>query len=541
MRRIGIQGKLAFLFLGLLAFMTVGALLAVRHHFGQQLRQQAVRELRAATRVLTSILSRSGEQLLERGQILAELPSLHAALQKDASELEPLLLEVKSIRAANLLWATDAAGKALASTGEFPPPGEDLSEHPFIRSAVAGRQTLGFDLMHGEWWLLLCLPVRSKPSDPVLGTVTLALLIGDAYLLRLSELLKADIGFVWGENRVWSQGITEALRQKIPGEIVRGLSGVPREVSAPGADKLLWLATTLTGGDPPIVTAPIGVLSVRLDESVIHRTTRVIGWISLLTMAVGILPTVGMIRPILQQLEQTQQHLIQAEKLASIGQLAAGVAHELNNPLMVIMGNTQLAQRMLQKGDPAAPAQRQELAELLAALDQETHRSKTIVSNLLDFARVRPPTRSDVDIHAVLEDSLRLVGHQVNLQSIRVVKRYHPELPKVPADPSQIKQVFLNILLNAAQAMPEGGTLTLETGKTDHQLRVEFRDTGTGIPENQLSKVFDPFFTTKEPGKGTGLGLFISYGIIQRHQGTLSVSSQAGKGTTLTVNLPLKT
>ncbi|GEM_PF-5969317 len=538
--RLGIGAKLTAVTLGLLVLLTAGALLSVRHFFGQQLRQQAVRELRSASRVLTSVIQRSGDQLLERGRLLAELPSVRTAMAKDPAQLEPLLLEVKAIRAANLLWATDSRGVVLAGTGEYPPPGENLAANPLIRSALDGNETLGFDLFQGEWWLLLNMPVKEAESSRVIGSVTLALLIGEAYLARLSELLGTQIGCVWGEHQIWSEGFPAPARPEITSHLTQGLGGKPRELLTSGQDRLLWLATPVTGGSPPILTGPIAVLGIRLDESVIQRTTRAIGWISLMTMGIGVILTIAAIRPITRQLEEAQAMLLQAEKMASVGQMAAGVAHELNNPLMVIMGNTQLALRMLTRSPKPLEPQRKEFIELLESLDQESHRSKMIVGNLLDFSRVRPPTRAETDLHALLDDSLRLVGHQAGLQAVQVAKNYRKDLPRVQADPAQLKQVFLNVILNAVQAMPEGGTLTLETGLADPFVRVVIRDTGIGIPEDKLPKVFEPFFTTKEVGSGTGLGLFISYGIIQRHGGTIQIASQVGKGTATTISLPLK-
>jgi len=601
--RLGLRGKLLGVTLGLLSILTAGALLTVRNEFGQQLRRQAERELRAGSHVLTSILERSGAQLLDRGRILAELPSLQTALAKEHKQLEPLLIEVKSIRAANLLWATDAQAKVLASTGEYPPLGEDLSKHPLIRAALEGEETLGFDLFQGQWWLMLSLPVKEKPSGKVLGSVTLTLLIGEAYLARLSELMGCQIGFIWGDNQIWSQLWPEEAHQPVAAETVRALTGRPHELSL-SQGRYLWLARPVTGGIPPIAAGPIAVLGIRLDEAVIQRTTRAIGWIAFISMAIGAFLSIWAIRSITRpvkalvadskrigggdlthrslvqgsdeiaelagsfnqmvdqlqisynqlsdlnrtleervkertrQLEEAQAQLLQAEKLASIGQLAAGIAHELNNPLMVIMGNTQLALRML-RGEPIPKDLIPELKELLQALDQESHRSKTIVGNLLDFSRVKPPMEVASDLHKLLDESLNLVGHQASLQSVEVVKRYAKDLPLLKADPGQLKQVFVNCILNAVQAMPQGGRLTLETARSQTHLTVRIQDTGVGISEELVSKVFDPFFTTKEVGKGTGLGLSVSYGIIQHHQGTINLNSKIGQGTTVTIQLPL--
>jgi len=603
--RLGLRAKLVGVTLGLLAILTAGALLTVRHYFGQQLRRQAARELQAGANVLASIFERSGSQLLDRGRLLAELPSLREALSKQPQQLEPLLMEVKAVRAANLLWATDAQGIVLASTGEYPPLGENLAQHPSVAAALRGQESLRFDLFTGEWWLLLCLPVKRSGSPELLGTVTLALLVGEAYLARLAELMGCQVGFLWGEHRLWSDGWPDGVRSHVVSQAIMALTRPSQDFTdSHGGRRHLWLARPVTGGIPPIAAGPIALLQIQLDESVIQRTSRAIGWIALLTMGIGALCSAWAIRSITQpikvlvadsqrigagdlahrsqvlgedeiaelatsfnhmvgqlqasynelsllnqtlearveertrQLEQTQAQLLQAEKLASIGQLAAGVAHELNNPLMVILGNAQMGLRMLARGEQPMETMRGELSELLQALDQEAHRSKTIVSNLLDFSRTKPPAQVASDVQTLLDESLKLVHHQVSLQAIQVVKQYAADLPVITADPGQLKQVFVNVILNAVQAMPQGGTLTLRANASDTHLQIAIADTGVGIPSDQIPKVFDPFFTTKEVGVGTGLGLFVSYGLIQRHQGTIHLTSEVGHGTTVTIQLP---
>ncbi|MBI3318294.1 MAG: HAMP domain-containing protein [Candidatus Omnitrophica bacterium] len=333
MIRFGLRAKLLLLILGLLLALTAGALLTVRHQFGQQLRRQAERELQAASHVLSSVLERSGAQLLDRGRILAELPSLQNALLKDHKQLEPLLMEVKTIRAANLLWATDTQGKVLASTGEYPPLGEDLSKQPLISAAMSGGETLGFDLFTGEWWLLLSLPVR-KPSGEILGTITLSLLIGEAYLARLSELMGAELGFLWGENRLWSPQWHEGARNSIAAGAFKSLARPPQQILLPQGGRFLWMARLVTGGVPPIAAGPIALLGIPLDESVIQKTSRAIGWIAFLTLAIGAFVsvwTVGSItRPLKTLVADSQEigsgnlaHRSQVQARDEVGELAS--------------------------------------------------------------------------------------------------------------------------------------------------------------------------------------------------------------------------
>jgi signal transduction histidine kinase len=233
-----------------------------------------------------------------------------------------------------------------------------------------------------------------------------------------------------------------------------------------------------------------------------------------------------------EELRQAQKQVVQSEKLASIGQLAAGVAHEINNPVGVILGFSQLLQRQISPDDDL-------LGKPLANIERESMRCKQIVQNLLDFARMDDPRPMKIDLHKILETMCQLLDYQLSQGNIKLIKEYAPELPIVIGDPQQIQQVFVNIMLNAYQAMPEGGRLKIKTWSQDDTVCVAFSDEGPGIPEEHLDHIFDPFFTTKGPGKGTGLGLSVSYGIVKRHGGHIEVTSQADQGTTFTIHLPV--
>ncbi|HID94894.1 MAG TPA: PAS domain S-box protein, partial [Candidatus Latescibacteria bacterium] len=190
-----------------------------------------------------------------------------------------------------------------------------------------------------------------------------------------------------------------------------------------------------------------------------------------------------------KELQQLQEQLIQSEKMASIGELAAGVAHELNNPLTGILTFSHL----LLKNTPEHDAQR---ADLQVIVD-EAVRCKRIVQGLLGFARQKDPEKSPSDINKIIEESLMLLQNQAAFHNIRIIKELNSRLPLIMVDAGQIKQVFMNIILNAAQAMPEGGSLTINTGARDNFIEVKFIDTGCGIPEENIHRLFDPFFTTK--------------------------------------------
>ncbi|KPK99942.1 MAG: hypothetical protein AMJ90_09170 [candidate division Zixibacteria bacterium SM23_73_2] len=233
-----------------------------------------------------------------------------------------------------------------------------------------------------------------------------------------------------------------------------------------------------------------------------------------------------------QELRSTQNQLFQSEKLASLGKLAAGVAHEINSPLTGILTYSSLLLKSKEDKDPEK--------EDLEVIVNETNRCKKIIKGLLEFARQTTPEKTLSDINEVIEKSIDLISHQASMQSVRIDKKIKPDLPEIMIDVGQIQQVFINLLLNAIESMPEGGTLTVSSAIENRMVAVSFADTGIGIPEENLSRIFDPFFTTKDQGKGTGLGLSVSYGLIERHRGKLDVKSKKGKGTTFTVKLPIK-
>jgi len=233
-----------------------------------------------------------------------------------------------------------------------------------------------------------------------------------------------------------------------------------------------------------------------------------------------------------QQLKKIQVQLMRSEKLASLGRLASGMAHEINSPLTGILTFSHLLMRKL-KDNP-------ELKRELEIIVRETTRVSTIVRGLLDFARESKPQKRPSNLNELILHTLSLVERQSVFQNVRVVKNLNPQVPLVLLDANQIQQVFMNILLNAADAMPAGGTLTITSNLDDSFVQVRFTDTGIGIPEKNLNRIFDPFFTTKADKKGTGLGLAVSYGIIDRHRGQIDVQSEEGKGTTFTIRLPLQ-
>ncbi len=237
----------------------------------------------------------------------------------------------------------------------------------------------------------------------------------------------------------------------------------------------------------------------------------------------------------IERLEHTQKQLIHAEKLNAIGQLAASVAHEINNPLAGVLVYSKLLAKKL-KGDYLDKA---EAIATLSKIDSAVSHCSKIIRGLLDFSRQSEPGSQPVAISNVLDQVLTLVDHQAELNHVKITRQEEASMPPVMADFGQLQQVFTNLALNAIQAMPHGGSLIINTSlRVDGWVKVSVQDTGVGISPENMEKIFTPFFTTKEPGKGVGLGLAISYGIIEQHGGRIEVQSTPGQGTTFTVSLP---
>ena len=229
-----------------------------------------------------------------------------------------------------------------------------------------------------------------------------------------------------------------------------------------------------------------------------------------------------------------QLRMAESERLASIGVLAAGVAHEINNPLGGILALTSLALEITPADDP----RRDNLEEVV----RQTRRCGEIVKHLLEFSRQHRVSAERVDLHALVEKTLSLLERQSIFLNVKVERDLAAGLPTLVADGSQLQQVFVNVLMNAVQAMHERGTIRVSSrfDALRDEVVLAFADSGCGIPKEQLSRIFDPFFTTKESGQGTGLGLSIAYGIVSRHGGSIEVDSEVGRGTTFTIRLPVE-
>lgn len=238
-----------------------------------------------------------------------------------------------------------------------------------------------------------------------------------------------------------------------------------------------------------------------------------------------------------RELKRAHEHALHTEKMASIGKMAAVLAHEINNPLSGILTYAKLLHKWI---DRDALGHHQEICDSLDLIASESRRCGDLVKNLLTFSRTTPMNLQPANLNQVINRSLRLVQHQLDLAGIHVQPQLDPDLPQVQCDAAQIEQVVLALVMNALDAMPQGGNLWLTTSfnREPNQACIVVRDDGSGIPGEILPRIFEPFLTTKETGRGVGLGLAISHSILERHRGSIEVQSEPGRGTTFTVTLP---
>jgi two-component system NtrC family sensor kinase len=375
--------------------------------------------------------------------------------------------------------------------------GTRVSGEVYDRVVGEGRRWIARAFVVDDWYITAYGPIRD-PEDNVIGILCVGVRAAKFDALRartvwtFAGVSVAGMVLAWIIASVLSSGIVRPVRTllKASREIASGQIGVPISVNPNAAAELKELAESFDS----------------MSRSVAERDL---------------------------QLQENARKMTESKKLATLGQLAAGIAHEINNPLGGIVMYSHMLKEELQL------EQNRENVEKIA---KEADRCKRIVKGLLDFARQTKPERTESNINLVLNEVIALLEHQAIFHNIKILNERNQSLPLVNVDVAQMQEVFMNLILNAAQAMEgKAGTLTTVTRITPDRnaIEVEIRDTGPGIPQDKLDKIFEPFYTTKEVGRGTGLGLSIAYGIIERHHGSIRVESKVGKGTSFFVRIPI--
>ncbi|WP_321532909.1 ATP-binding protein [uncultured Desulfuromonas sp.] len=321
----------------------------------------------------------------------------------------------------------------------------------------------------------------------VILTCVLLVLLFVALLLLTKRLIISPVSVLIEHQRRISAGDLSSMIEDAPndelGELARGANQMTRSLRASQAEIRNWANT--------------------LEAKVEERT---------------------------QQIQKMQGTLARSERLASLGKLVAGIAHEINNPLTGILMFSSMAAE--------TPGISEQMKKDLDTITQETQRCAGIVRGLLDFGRESIPMKTYVSVNTILDKTLALVENQTLFQNVEITREYDGQIPELEGDPNQLEQVFMNIFINAAQAMLAGGRLAIKTWFDDDMVMIRIADTGCGISGENLERIFDPFFTTKDQ-QGTGLGLSVSYGIVENHGGDIRVESCPAKGTAFTIRLPV--
>ena len=237
-------------------------------------------------------------------------------------------------------------------------------------------------------------------------------------------------------------------------------------------------------------------------------------------------------------MNELNAQLIQSDKLAALGKMAAGVAHEINNPLAVIIQVSGWMEDLLDEEVFQKSSNLEEFKQSIRNIEDHVERARKVVHNMLGYARKMEPRLEDVDVNGTLEQTIDLLKNHAITNNIEITTALSDDLPIIASDQSQLQQVFLNLMTNAIDAIGSEGLIEVTSRQVDSFINVDIRDNGPGIPEDKQKKVFDPFFTTKETGEGTGLGLWVSYDIIAKMGGSIRIKSEVGKGTTFTVAVP---
>jgi len=381
-----------------------------------------------------------------------------------------------------------------------------------VREAVIeqGRRWRNRAFVVNDWYIAAYDPIRALDGS-VIGILYVGVLeqayasIRDRVILSFFAI--ASIGFlvIIGITYVMISNITRPIGDMVVATHRIAAGQLDREVQAAGQGELTLLAHSFNGMLASLRTmkADLEDWGRTLEEKVRLRT---------------------------EEVTAMQLRVAQSERLASLGMLAAGVAHEVNNPLGGILALTALTLEDLPADDPNR--------RNLEVVVQQTERCRDIVKGLLDFSRQSDVSMEELQINEVLDQTLELVTQQSAFFNVRVERAWADHLPPITGDRSQLQQVFLNILVNAVQAMGERGVITIRTAVRGGEVEVTITDTGCGIPRDVIDRIFDPFFTTREGGRGTGLGLAIAYGIVTRHRGHIGVQSTPGAGTVFTIRLP---
>lgn len=460
---------------------------------------------------------------------------------------------------------TDREGSVVANTSE--PDLFDVSrkEDPYIRDALSGKTTTGIKRLTRGMLLTASSPIYYDQGQ-LIGTITTGIFMDDLFVKRIRNLSGAEIGITDSEGTLLASSLP-ALKTSAP-QPAQG-----REVLHISGKRYILMRMPIKGND----TRPSGELLIMTEDKLpeiiknAHITvTFILVFIAVLSIVATGLIIRRVLKPVqalemgaerigkgdfrqridmksgdeigkladafnkmaenLEKMREMEERLSHAERLASIGRFTAGIAHEMNNPIANIIGLLKITRREITD---------ESIREDLDIAIKEAMRCGAIVRDLLLYSRQSPPHKEPLHINSLVEEVVKTIEQSQDLTGIEIIFSPGNDLPAIYADPVQIEQVMRNLILNAIQAIEDKGRITIETSKEGMNLLIKVTDTGKGMDAEEVEKIFYPFYTTKGTGEGTGLGLTVSYGIVQAHGGEIKVKSKKGEGSCFTVKIPI--